>query len=215
MIWQLGWVRCCKYWGLCKELVVQRRDVDGHNLQMSYFSDPWRRPWFYFKEYGAVMFVNTGVQHISDTRVLEPCSRAPWTQPVDTAREHGQCAPSTRVHGPCWQKALSWNVFCQHGAWTRVLGTKYPWSRAIDTGSVGRPLAERMSDSIPGVYRARMTGLQVTSYRISYVTVNKINHTWVRLRILFGLKLVYGWTVNSSHWYSTHLSNNSECTSMH
>jgi len=45
---------------------------------------------------------------------------------------------STRVHGPCWQKALhDINALCQHGAWTRVLGpAHYPCSRPINTGAI-------------------------------------------------------------------------------
>ena len=50
--------------------------------------------------------------------VVAPLDRGPCSR-VDNAREHGSCVPITRVHGPCWQKALHDNAFCQHGPWTR------------------------------------------------------------------------------------------------
>jgi len=44
----------------------------------------------------------------------------------------------TRVHGPCWQKALYDSAFCKHGPWIRMLDTHYPCSRAVNTAVNGR-----------------------------------------------------------------------------
>jgi len=52
------------------------------------------------------------------------------SRPVNTALEHGYYVPSTRVHGPCWQQALSYNALLR----TQPVNTGARYTLPVFTG---------------------------------------------------------------------------------
>jgi len=89
--------------------------------------------------------VNLGVQHGHHFR--HTCSRVHGRQYPSTVADTA-CVLSTHVNETWWQKAFHGSALCQHGPWTRVLGTHYPCSQPVDTAcehlfpSLTRPLMQ-------------------------------------------------------------------------
>ena len=82
----------------------------------------------------------------NDTRVRGPCLRAVSTAPVSTGR--------------AGKNALHDNAFCEHGPWTRALGTHYPCSRAVNMARARRAHGRSKDTSVQISKRTANTSAQ-------------------------------------------------------